>query len=123
MIVGVVTSRREAVINIGVHNQQGQAIDIEAVIDTGYDGYVTLPADTIAALGLGKIGSGRTLLANGAEDQFDIYEAVVEWDGFQLRLEVDSAETDPLIGMALLYGYDLRIPVIDGGTVVIQKLP
>jgi predicted aspartyl protease len=63
------------------------------------------------------------LLANGAEDQFDIYEAVVEWDGSLLRLEVDSADTDPLIGMALLYSYDLHIPVIDGGTVVIQKLP
>jgi clan AA aspartic protease len=123
MIVGVVNIRREATVRFSVRDKQGQDHEIEAVIDTGYDGYLTLPPALIAALGLTHIGSGRTLLANGTEDQFDIYEAVVDWDGALLRLEVDSADTDPLIGMALLYGYDLHIPVIDGGTVVIQKLP
>ena len=123
MIVGAVNVRREATIRLVIRDQQGQNHEVEAVIDTGYDGFLTLPPDLITTLGLTRIGSGRTLLANGTEDQFDIYEADVEWDGALLRLEIDSADADPLIGMSLLYGYDLHIPVIDGGTVVIQKLP
>ena len=33
-----------------------------------------------------------------------------------------SSETKPLIGMGLLYGYDLRIQAIEGGTVTIESL-
>ena len=29
---------------------------------------------------------------------------------------------EPLIGMSLLYGYDLRIQAIEGGTVTIESL-
>ena len=123
MIVGAVNVRQEATLRLNIQDQQGQDHEIEVVIDTGYDGFLTLPPDLIVNLGLSYVGSGRTLLANGTEDQFDIYEAQVEWDGVLMRLEVDSADTDPLLGMSLLYGYDLHIPVVDGGTVVIQKLP
>jgi hypothetical protein len=27
---------------------------------------------------------------------------------------IDEADTTPLVGMALMYGYELRLPVLDG---------
>jgi len=41
MITGIVTVAREAVISLTVHGPNGQAQEIEAVIDTGFDGSLT----------------------------------------------------------------------------------
>ena len=54
---------------------------------------------------------------------FNVYEAVVIWDGQLLSIPINAAETDPLIGMSLLYGYDLLIKAVEGGLVVIEALP
>ena len=44
------------------------------------------------------------------------------WDGEPRRVSVDEADTDPLVGMALMNGYELCIQVIDGGTVTLGRL-
>lgn len=36
---------------------------------------------------------------------------------------VDAVESDPLLGMSLLHGYDLCIRNVDGGEVSIQRIP
>ena len=43
MIVGIVNAEREAVISIEVRGSNGQRRTILAVIDTGFDGSLTLP--------------------------------------------------------------------------------
>ena len=43
MITGTVTAEREAVINLQVCDTSGQQYSIEAVIDTGFTGALTLP--------------------------------------------------------------------------------
>ncbi|WP_219729904.1 hypothetical protein [Sodalinema gerasimenkoae] len=53
---------------------------------------------------------------------FEVYTAKVIWDGEYRNIPVNEAETDPLIGMSLLYGYDLQIQAIDGGRVTIEAL-
>jgi hypothetical protein len=59
-------------------------------------------------------------LANGREELFDIYGVTVLWDGQPRYVEADAVDTIPLVGMALLDGYDLHIQVTTGGQVVIQ---
>jgi hypothetical protein len=44
----------------------------------------------------------------------------VIWDGQYRNIPVNQAETDPLVGMSLLYGYDLRIRAVEGGKVTIE---
>jgi clan AA aspartic protease len=122
MITGVVTASRHAIIRLTVHGPEGQEQEITAVIDTGFDGTLTLPPALIATLGLVWRRRGRALLADGSDSLFDIYEAVVAWDGESRRIAVDEADIDPLVGMSLLYGYELTVQVIDGGTVIIQPL-
>ena len=38
---------------------------------------------------------GRAMLADGSDSVFDIYEAVVTWDGGSRRIAVDEVECDP----------------------------
>ena len=94
-----------------------------AVIDTRFDGWLSLPPSVITQLALSSRTRGRAILANGAEDEFDIYSGDVLWDGRLLRVPIEAADTDPLIGMSLLYGSDLTIQVLDGGRVQIQRIP
>jgi clan AA aspartic protease len=123
MISGIVTSDREAVILLIVHGPAGQAEEIAAVIDTGFDGSLSLPSTTIARLGLAWRRRGRALLADGSESIFEIYEAVVMWDGRPLRITVDAADMIPLVGMSLRDGHELTIQVRPNGGVPIKPLP
>lgn len=121
MVRGVVNEHLEAVIRLTVRGPEGIAREIEAVVDTGYDGSLTLPAKRIAALGLAWQRRGRAPLADGSESIFEIYNAEVCWDGEEKPVTVDAAETTPLVGMRLLRGYTLQVEVVEGGAVMIAK--
>lgn len=123
MITGVVNTRHEATIHLLVQSAGGQEQEIEAIIDTGFSGSLTLPLSFIDALGLPWRTRGSAILANGSEDQFDIYAATVLWDGTPRNILVEAADTDPLVGMGLLSGYDIHIQVAEGGSVIIRALP
>ncbi|MCY3734544.1 MAG: clan AA aspartic protease [Chloroflexi bacterium] len=121
MITGVVNERLEAVIAVEVRGPDGDARMIDAVIDTGYSGYLTLPGQVITALGLSFMSTGSAALADGSTVRFSIYEAAVLWDGQTLLLELDEANTVPLLGMAMLEYHDLHIQVADGGRVTVER--
>jgi len=120
MITGTVNADYEAVIRLQVQGPTGHAHDVDALIDTGFNGFLTLPPALVTALGLTRRSRGRAQLANGSEELFDIYGVTVLWDGQPRYVEADAVDTTPLVGMSLLDGYDLHIQVAAGGQVVIQ---
>ena len=67
MIEGVVNSAFDAVVNLVIRGSSGRAREIEAVIDTGYSGFLTLPLALVAELELPYFTSGTAFLADGAE--------------------------------------------------------
>jgi clan AA aspartic protease len=123
MITGVVNAQAEAIIRLPIRAADGREQVLETVLDTGFNGSLTLPPEVIAALGLPWRTRGLVILANGTEGQCDIYAATVIWDGRPRNILVEAADTDPLIGMALLHGHDVHMQVVEGGSVVIQALP
>lgn len=121
MMQGVVNLRREATLTVvvGSSNQNVQAI--EAVIDTGFTGFLSLPSAIITTLNLPWSASDIVTLGDGSETLFDLYTAVVIWDGQYRDIYIAEAETEPLIGMAMLYGYRLQIDAVEGGLVRITE--
>ena len=122
MISGVVTADLQPVIHLTVRGPAGQEQEIEAIIDTGFDGWLSLPSSVIVPLGLVWRQRGRALLADGRESVFDIYEGTVVWEGQLRRIPVHEAETAPLVGMSLLEGCELTVQVRSGGNVTIRAL-
>jgi predicted aspartyl protease len=61
MITGVVTAAGEPTVRVTVCGPSGQERDIEAIIDTGFDGSLALPPSVIDALGLPWRRCGRAL--------------------------------------------------------------
>ena len=122
MITGVVNADREAIIRLKIRGTNGQEQEIAAVIDTGFNGFLTLPLSTIVALDCAYLSRGYVVLADGRLEETDIYETFVDWDGQLVGVETDAADSVPLVGMALMYGYDLNIQAVDGGTVTLKLI-
>ena len=120
MIEGVVNAAYEAVVTLLLQGSAGETREIEAVIDTGYNGFLTLPAAMVAELELPFLGPSRATLANGAVETFNVHDVTVLWDGQLRDIEADATGNTPLVGMLLLDGYELSIQVWDGGRVAIQ---
>jgi clan AA aspartic protease len=122
MMQGVVNQSCEAILPVVVKSNSTTQL-VDAVIDTGFSGFLTLPSDVITALDLTWKGRDVATLGDGTSCIFDVYIAIVIWDGQYRTIDINESETGPLIGMRLLRGYDLRIQTIEGGTVVIKALP
>ena len=71
MIEGVVNSAFDAVVNLVIRGSSGRAREIEAVIDTGYNGFLTLPPALVSELGLPLVTRGTAFLADGEEVRFN----------------------------------------------------
>lgn len=119
---GVVNQSCEATIPLVISNENRQTRLINAVIDTGYTGFLSLPHEIIVDLNLMWTGIDRGTLGDGSEVTFEVYAATVIWDGQYRNIPINEAETDPLIGMSLLYGYDLQIRAVEGGNITIKAI-
>lgn len=122
MITGIVNADFEAIIPLSLCGSDGKVYNQDAILDTGFNGWLSLPPDLIAQLKLRWKRRGRAILGDGSECVFDVYEAVVVWDGNLLTIPVDEADSEPLVGMSLMEGYQLLIQVFEGGCVELSKV-
>jgi clan AA aspartic protease len=93
------------------------------VIDTGFNGYLTLPPDLIPLLQLASAGSRQAILGDGSTVTMNNYLATVSWHGSNREVLALESNGGPLIGMSLLHGSRLTMDVADHGDVTIQELP
>ncbi len=122
MMQGYVNTGYEAVISLVVkHNNKLKSIN--AVIDTGFTGFLSLPQSIIDELELPWSYSDFATLGDGSETLFDVHDATIIWDGQFREIEINSADTDPLLGMKMLRGFRLQVDTIQGGLVTIEVLP
>ncbi len=123
MITGIVNPVLEATILLQVMGAQGQVLDITVVIDTGYNGALSLPQALVSALSLPQAASREVTLGDASRKVFAFYTAEVLWDGVRRKVRILCVEGDPLLGTALLDGYKLVADFVSGGAVVIEALP
>jgi clan AA aspartic protease len=122
MIRGSVNFRYELTLPLVVGNSAGQREFINTVIDTGFDGFLSLPSEMIARLGLPWRTSNIATLGDGSTTLFDFYTGIVIWDGQYRTIDIAESETEPLLGLAILRGYRLRVDNVEGGIVSIEAL-
>lgn len=123
MIQGVVIARYEAVIRLRLRGPNHAECAVDAVIDSGFSASMALPSPVIAAFGLVAQSGGRAVLADGSVRTCAIHAAEVEWGGRWRTVLVAAVGKEPLVGVRLLAGHELRIEVEPGGRVEITPLP
>ena len=123
MITGEVTPDREAVILLRVRSPGGGEMELDALLDTGFTDFLSLPPEVIAELQLPFREVSEFTLADGSTVRLEAYTVTVIWEGEERTVLALGAESDPLAGMALLHGSRVMLDVVDGGEVRIEPLP
>lgn len=98
--------------------------EMECVVDTGFTGWLSLPALLIQELGLTYYGSRDSIVADGRRIRIETYNAVVLWDNRPRPILVHRSESPrPLVGAAMLENCRLTIDMWPGGPVNITPNP
>lgn len=121
-MTGIVNAALEATLLLQIYGLN-TSITKTGVIDTGYNGALTLPLAVIMMLALTPLVSRPVTLGDASQRVLNFYEAEVMWDGQRRIIPVLCVEGDPLIGTALLKGYKMEADFVVGGPVRILAVP
>ena len=122
MITGTVNADREPVVPIRVRDRNGRNHDFAAIVDTGFNGSLTLPLNVITALGLPWKELSEATLADGSCVLYDVYDGTILWDGQAVAITIDESDSEPLIGMEVMDGCRILIEDVAGGLVQIERI-
>lgn len=123
MILGDVTEDCEIVLGLEGIAKSGTRVPFKAVLDTGFNGYLTVPTDLLAELDAQQVGSRRVELGDGQQVDLDVYLTRVEWLGKEKEVLALAANTMPLVGIRLVWNCRLSAELVDHGTVEIEPIP
>ena len=113
----------EARISVAVAGPSWEFWEVEAVIDTGFSGWLTLPAVAVRELDLQIYRRRRVRIADNQVTWMPTYRAVAQWQGQQIGILVHQTENPrPLLGTAMLEHCRLTVDMQEGGPVAVTPL-
>ena len=87
---------------------------VEAVIDTGFNGELALPADLVNQLGLTPIAFVFVELADGSWHVMPVSTGRISIGGMELPVEIVIGAAEPSIGTGLLRHFRLILDIREG---------
>ena len=110
-MTGVVDEQLRAWIRVPVSaSQSGSREELQAWIDTGFNGALTIPRAQIASLGLQHRSSLDAVLADGRTVTVETFVCVLDWFGNTYQSQVVASDgAHPLLGTQLLAGRRLTV--------------
>jgi clan AA aspartic protease len=110
VLEGYVDESRQPWIHLALVGHQGQLIEFEAVIDTGFDGALCLPRLLAGQTALQEVGTQRVELADGSQHVEQLFLGEVLFDGARLWVDISLTQgAEALLGTGLLQEYQLEI--------------
>ena len=79
MVLGQVNLRNEAVIPVEIYDRNGLIVELEATVDTGFSGHLTLSTAAISQLELRYDRTETFTLGDNNNVDFDVYRATLSW--------------------------------------------
>ena len=124
MITGIVNPDFDPINHISICGSDGKVYTQDAIVDTGFNGWLSLPPDLIAKWNLKWKRRGRAFLVMevNASSMSIKYKAVLFSGGNFLTILIDEGDSEPLVGMSVMEGYQLMVQVPEGGHVELSKV-
>ncbi|NDJ17189.1 clan AA aspartic protease [Myxacorys almedinensis] len=97
-------------------------LEVECIVDTGFEGALTLPPAVIDHLDLPYLSEISANLADNTDVIANVYRATILWRGVERNIAVLAMGRRPLIGTALLADYHLSVDFYEGGSVIIDDI-
>lgn len=111
-------------VNLTVSNiiEPERTLAITAAVDTGNTAHLTLRPEQIRQLALPLRTVRRATLSDGSVGRFPVYVGAILWNGQNRIIPIFEADTEPLLGMAMLWGSRLVIDAWEDGDVAIEAV-
>ncbi len=123
MIRGNLNERLEPLVVVEIADGDERYQPVEALLDTGFSGHLTLPPDTVERLGLKRVDRIPMTMANGQDIQVSVHEGRVKWFGQPRIVKVVAADGPPLLGMSMLAKCKVTFSAQEGGELLIEAIP
>jgi clan AA aspartic protease len=121
VIEGEFSARREVTLSLTIFDARSEPHEIPVVLDTGFDGFLTLPDVLLSALRLQTTEIHTVLLGDGTERDMSGYQGRVRWLEQERVVDIIAAEGMPLIGIGMVYGLMGTFHFADGGPAVLFR--
>ena len=110
-------------ITVGNAVEPARSLTVSAIVDTAFTAHLTLPIASIRELGLIQRGEQPAELADGVVGRFAVYAGLASWNGQDRLIPILESNSEPLLGMAMLWGSRLTMDAKKGGGVIIEEIP
>ena len=122
MISGAVWPNRRAVVAVALLAADGQFQPFNFVLDTGFDGDLSLPAQTLQGLAADAELERIIELADGSRTTAPAWSGTALWDGMPRTVLIMESAGEPLLGMDLLWQSRITLEARAYGPVEIAPL-
>ena len=122
MISGTVWPNRRAIVAVELLGADGQFRSFNFVLDTGFDGDLSLPAQTLQGLDATPAGDYAAELADGSHIMAPAWSATALWEGAPRTILIAESAGEPLLGMDLLWQSRITLEARAYGPVNIEPL-
>jgi clan AA aspartic protease len=121
-VISGIVADGHAIVTIPFRIPNRADFPIEFVVDTGFTDELYLPPEAVALLNLPFRYDLPANLADNSQVMLPLHKAMILWNGEEREARVFATGRRPLIGTALLDGYELVIQFTQGGLVTIDEL-
>jgi clan AA aspartic protease len=111
-----------ALMPVVIRLPQQPDLSLEFVVDTGFTGFLAIPAAAVAAMAFPFLHRIPASLADGSSVEIPVHAATILWNDAELTIEVLATGPRPLLGTALLDGNEFLAQFSEGGSVTIDAL-
>jgi clan AA aspartic protease len=121
MIIGKIVDRK-IIIPVTFLLSAEMIFSVEFVLDTGFNGYLTLPVNAVGAMNLPLFSTTATILADGSQSSIPTHIATIDWHGQELLAPVLAMGGKPLLGTGLLDRCRLVVEFTEDRSIELEKL-
>src|SRR5580704_6898919 len=89
----------EAVISVRLRSADRAELSVNAIIDTGFTGFLALAPSLIQKLSWSYLVSTQVVLADGTLRNVDVYEGRIRWNDAWRTIRVQASKGGTLLGM------------------------
>jgi predicted aspartyl protease len=123
MNIGAIDDSAEARVRLAVSSSGGTPPrEIDAILDTGFEGALALPPASIAALDLRQTGQEQYATASGETYQTGTYRATVVLGERRIVVDEVIEAAEPLVRADLLWGFRVCVDYREDGRVTLEAL-
>lgn len=122
MTDGTVTRDRKIVMPLDVHCKDGSSVSVDALVDTGFNGHLTLPEDLLRLVHAEEDNVWTVELGDGNTVEMNSYAVEVNWLGSVRHVVVLESESEPLLGISMLWDHRVSFEAVNGGKVSVATL-